>query len=211
MWHLGDHIVVRYWTSGRLSGVIPVTVVEDTHDYVAYYLAAGTPTKYPIDLVDVSPPLESERGGTGIRPWQVTEGVWHTNARLYLVQANTAHALSVFWRDADWSFLGWYVDLQAPLRRIPLGFESEDYTLDIVVKPDGSWSWKDRDEFEAARRVGRFSPAEAEAIRAEAARVIESIETRAWPFNAGWERWRPDSSWTTPTIPSDWDSVREER
>jgi hypothetical protein len=203
----GDHIAVRYRTDGRLSGVIPVTVVENTPQCVAYYLAAGTPSKHPVDVDDALVPLSGERGGVGDRPWRVTDGVWHTNGRLYIIRPGAAHAFSLFWRDADWSFLGWYIDLQAPLRRIPIGFESEDYLLDILVEPDGAWSWKDEDHFEIAQRVGRFSSVEAEAIRSEAARVIETIESRAWPFNAGWERWRPDPSWTIPTIPADWDQT----
>lgn len=209
MWQPGDQIVVRYRTSGRLSGVIPVTVVEDVPECIAYYLAAGIPSKCPIDLDDALNSLGSERGGTGSRPWRVTDGVWHTNARLYLVPPGAAHAYSLFWRAADWSFLGWYVDLQAPLRRIALGFESEDYLLDIVVEADGSWTWKDEDEFDDAQRAGRFSPVEAVAIHAEAARVIERIEARAWPFNAGWETWQPDPGWEIPTIPTDWDANLE--
>lgn len=205
----GDQIVVRYRTSGRSSGVIPVTVVEDSPDCIAYYLAAGTPTKYPVDLDDALIPLGIERGGVGTRPWRVTDGVWHTNGRLYLIRPGAAHAFSVFWSNADWSFLGWYVDLQAPLQRIAVGFESEDYLLDILVEPDGSWTWKDEDEFDAAQRVGRFSPVEAAAIRAEAASVIEQIEARSWPFNAGWKQWRPDPSWKIPMIPTNWDAITE--
>jgi hypothetical protein len=210
-WQPGDQIIVRYRTAGRLSGVIPVTVVADTPTCIAYYLAAGTPSKYPMDVDDVSLPLGHKRGGIGHRPWQVTDGVWHTNGRLYLVPPGAAHAFSLFWRDADWSLLGWYIDLQAPLRRIPQGFESEDYLLDLLVDPDGSWSWKDEHDFAIAQRAGRFSPADAAAIRAEAQRVIQTIESRAWPFDAGWEQWRPDQSWTIPTIPAGWDAVTEDR
>lgn len=211
MWQSGDQIVVRYRTSGRLSGVIPVTVVKDAADCIALYLAAGTPSKYPVDLDDALTPLERERGGVGDRPWRVADGVWHTNARLYLIPPGAAHAFSAFWRDADWSFLGWYVDLQAPLQRIAQGFESEDYLLDILVEPDGSWTWKDEDEFEAAQHAGRFSPVEVAAIRAEAACVIATIEAQSWPFNAGWEQWRPNPAWQIPTIPADWDAISEHK
>ncbi|HET7036036.1 MAG TPA: DUF402 domain-containing protein [Thermomicrobiaceae bacterium] len=209
MWELGDQVVVRYWTDGRLSGVLPVTVVQDSPDSIAYYLAEGTPCKHPVDLDAASIPLGDERGGIGHRPWGVADLKWHTTSRLYLVTPGAAHAFSVFWRATDWSFLGWYVDLQAPLRRTRRGFESEDYLLDIVVAPDGSWKWKDEDEFEISQRAGRFSSAETAAIRAEAARVIERIEARTWPLDAGWEDWRPDPAWPIPMIPDGWNAVDE--
>jgi protein associated with RNAse G/E len=44
--------------------------------------------------------------------------------------------------------LGWYVNLQCPYRRTPLGIEAMDLMLDIVVEPDMTWRWKDDDEFD---------------------------------------------------------------
>ena len=201
---------MRYRTSGRLSGVLPVTVVQDTPDFAAYYLVAGTPYKYPVDIDDGLSSSGRERGGVGDYPWRITDGVWHSTGRLYLAPAGAAHVISAFWRATDWSFLGWYIDLQAPLRRIAQGFESEDYLLDILVTPDGSWSWKDEDEFEIAQRFGRLSLSEATAIRDEAAKVIERIEVWSWPFNAGWDYWQPDLSWPIPMLPDDWDLTHNE-
>lgn len=75
--------------------------------------------------------------------------------------------------------------------------------LDILVEPDGTWRWKDEDEFAAAIEIGRFTLDEAAAIRAEGKRVIQRIESRAWPFDAGYEHWRPDPNWP---IPASWES-----
>jgi len=36
--------------------------------------------------------------------------------------------------------------------------------------------------------------------------VIERIEARAWPFDAGYEHWRPDPSWPIPGMPAGWNS-----
>ena len=62
------------------------------------------------------------------------------------------------------------------------------------------------DELNRAQTFGRFSAADIAAIGAAADRVIETIETHAWPFNAGWEQWRPDPAWAIPTIPPNWDA-----
>jgi hypothetical protein len=77
--------------------------------------------------------------------------------------------------------------------------------LDAQVAPDLTWRWKDEDEFAAAQRLGRFTPAEAAAIRGEAETALTAVATRAWPFDAGWERCRPDPSWPIPALPSEWD------
>jgi hypothetical protein len=41
-------------------------------------------------------------------------------------------------------------------------------------------------------------------VRREGERIIAEVETRSWPFNAGFESWRPDPSWTVPELPAHW-------
>jgi len=56
------------------------------------------------------------------------------------------HAESLLWRDADDTFLGWYVDILLPLRRTDLGFDTRNLVPDIVIGPDRIWHCKDEDE-----------------------------------------------------------------
>ena len=121
-----------------------------------------------------------------------------------IARPGAAHLVSLFWADADWTFLDWYIDLQAPFVRTPLGFDSRDDVLDIVASPNLTWKWKDEDEFADAQRIGRFTPVEAAEIRREGERVIETIESGGWPFNMGWESWRPDPNWPIPAVPKGW-------
>ena len=88
----------------------------------------------------------------------------------------------MFWRDG--AFEHWYVNFEQPLRRSPVGFDTFDEKLDLIVQPDGRYVWKDEDELEQAAALGLVDAA---AVRAEAARVLEE-----WPFPTGWEDWRPD-------------------
>jgi hypothetical protein len=44
-----------------------------------------------------------------------------------------------YWADATDVFLGWYFNLQTPLRRSTVGFDLWDQLLDIVVRPDRTW------------------------------------------------------------------------
>jgi len=197
MWSEGDRIQLRYVHEGRLSRIHPVTVVEDAPDSIALYLAAGTPLRVRVQL-DGSP-IErtlSYRERFAL-PWRLGEGLWHGHSVLQLARPGDAHSVWAVW-DERHAFEGWYVNLQAPLRRIGVGFETADHVLDIVVDRDLAWRWKDEDEFAQAVEVGRFTPAEADEIRAEGERAIAAIEARTWPYDAGWDEWRPDPRWPIP-------------
>lgn len=202
MWSRGDQIILRYGSPGRPAWVGGVTVVEDSAECIVLYLAAGTPILVPVYLDGTEIPRAIPYEERYALEWRLGAGIWHSTARLLIARPGAAHAFSAFWKADDWTFLAWYVDLQAPFRRTADGFASEDYVLDIVALPDGPWYWKDEDEFAAAQRVGRFSTEQAAAIRAEGEAVVEMIESRRWPLNAGWERWRPDPEWPIPELPN---------
>ena len=208
-WQAGDQIVLRYWVTGKPgpTGGYPATVVRDDQDCIAVLLAAGTPIKHPVRLDGSALPRTLPYEERYRTPTRIGDGFWHTNSRLMLARPGAAHAFSAFWLAEDWSFLGWYVDLQAPFKRTAVGFDSEDYVLDLVVEADLAWRWKDEDEFADAQRIGRFTPAQAAKIRAEGERVIASIEDASWPCDAGWEAWRPDPAWPIPDVPEGWDRV----
>jgi hypothetical protein len=71
-----------------------------------------------------------------------------------------------------------------------------------VPADTGEPQWKDEDELEAATRQGRVTADEARALRAEGERVVAE---RPWP--TGWEDFRPDPAWTTPSLPDGWDDA----
>ena len=48
-----------------------------------------------------------------------------------------------------WEFSFYFVNLEAPLARSAVGFDSRDHVLDICVRADPSWYYKDRDELDA--------------------------------------------------------------
>ncbi len=101
---------------------------------------------------------------------------------LWIIHPGDWHSTWVSWRP-DGSHLGWYINLQAPMRRNPIGFEAMDLMLDIVAEPDLSWIWKDRDEFDeiVARRI--FDADTARRVTNEALSVIEDIENHRAPFD----------------------------
>jgi hypothetical protein len=127
------------------------------------------------------------------------ELVWSRTQRLRFVREGAGHTVELFW-DEDWGFLGWYVNLQAPLVVRGDRFNTTDLELDIAVRPDGTWEWKDEGGFAEMQQLGILDADAAAAVRAEGERVVAE---RPWP--TGWEEWRPPSHWEPLELPEDWD------
>jgi hypothetical protein len=129
--------------------------------------------------------------------WEL-EDTAPTRDQICVAHPGRAHSIYLFWKD-EGELEHWYVNFERPLRRTPVGFDTFDEKLDLIVQADGSCRWKDENELEQAAALGLL---DAEAVRAEAARVLEE-----WPFPTGWEDWQPDPSWPLPQLPEGWDVV----
>lgn len=188
----GEIVALREIWKGRVWKARPCTVVHDLPEQLALYIPKGTKTKIP--------------PGSGIPRdhWKLEEGEW-TLDTLRLTTPGEPHSVLLWWPEGQ--FAGWYVNLERPLERTPLGFDYLDLELDIRVRLDRSWEFLDEDEFEEAQRLGVISAEEAAAVRAEADRVIERIQSWQSPFCDGWEQWRPDPAWPVPTLPRAWNVV----
>jgi hypothetical protein len=97
-------------------------------------------------------------------------------------------------------FRGWYVNFQScPIPR-PYGFDLVDHTLDIVVRPDLSWYWKDEDELQLALDKGALDQQLADSIRATGEEVVKLIDSRATPFDNRWTEWHSSHHPSWPAI-----------
>lgn len=185
-WLPGDTVALRYIRRSGEPGMSWPTLVVRDDDLVALFVPRGTLHKRwdsSRQLVDV--------------PWR------HDMLRLMFPGAH--HSIWLFWDDR--LFTGWYVNLEEPFRRTPIGFDTNDHQLDVVVAPDLSWQLKDADVLDSWTDRGIYSREFAAAVHEEAQRVIEIIERRGSPFCDGWESWEPDASWATPRHRDDWESV----
>ena len=206
-WAPGDAVALRWRREGKLGHVNAVTVVEDSPELIALYLAAGSPMKRPVGPDGRAwreiPAHERFR----LSDWAHADGPWRDTNVLQLARPGAHYGFWAFWDAESWEVRGWYVNLQAPLQRTAIGFDSRDYVLDVWVDAEGSWHWKDEEEFAEARRAGRFTAAEAKLVRAAGEEAIAVLEAGAWPLGHGWESWRPDPSWPVPGLPAGWDAV----
>jgi hypothetical protein len=188
----GDAVLLRSVYDGRVRWAFPHRFVANDGDRVALYLAPGT---HGVWMGRGPDGRYLERWARGDDPHP---HVWHTHHILWLVRPEETHMLGLLW-DERWGFRGWYVNLQAPITATRLGLDTADWALDVWIEPDGSWSWKDEDDFAEAQALGIVDAAEAAAVRAEGERVIAE---RPWP--TGWEEWRPDPAWTQQPLPAGW-------
>jgi predicted RNA-binding protein associated with RNAse of E/G family len=112
----------------------------------------------------------------------------------------------VFWFGDQREFRGWYVNLAEPIRRTERGFDTQDHELDVWIRPDGSWEWKDDELLDDWVARGRLSDEEVAEIRAEGARVVADVEAgRQW-WSDEWSKGSPDPSWTGVELPPGWDA-----
>jgi Protein of unknown function (DUF402) len=127
--------------------------------------------------------------------------VWERSHVLRFMREGDAHTVELFW-DEECEFLGWYVNLQAPLTVVGDRFDTTDWALDVWVERDGRWEWKDEDHFAAAVERGFLDAATAAEVRGEAERVVAA---KPWP--TGWEAWRAPPQWGPLQLPEDWHVV----
>jgi uncharacterized protein len=206
-WAPGTQVLWRYRENGaeqaRFHICRPVTVVRDTEDVLAVWLAPGTECVRPA-MADGTPVHEEPLATRYTAPRRTVRDRWHGMGVLKL--ARPAEPWSVWlWWDPDWHFRNWYVNLESPHTRSADTVDSEDHFLDIDVFPDRSWRWRDEDEFEQARHDGLLSAAQAEAVRTAGRAAVAAVTAWAAPFRDGWEDWRPDPAWPVPRLPDDWD------
>lgn len=125
----GTSIAMREVWDRKLWAVRPMITVRDDDDLIATWMPRGTPWRRCRSL-DGSPLRIPSK------PWTFIDDVrWFSLDVLQLTPPDAAHAVWCTW-EPDGRFYGWYVNLQQPLRRTPLGFDYMDLALDIVVTPD---------------------------------------------------------------------------
>ncbi|MFE7755722.1 DUF402 domain-containing protein [Streptomyces sp. NPDC057418] len=205
-WAPGDRILWRYRDNGGDRPVHicrPVTVVQDTEELLAVWLAPGTECVKPV-LADGTQVHAEPLATRYTRPRTTVRSRWSGTGVLKVARPGDPWSVWLFW-DRGWLFRNWYVNFEEPRSRWAGGVDSQDHFLDISVHPDRSWRWLDEDEFAQAQRVGLIDGATARQVREAGRAAAEVIRGWGTPFRDGWEQWRPDPQWPVPPLPDDWD------
>jgi len=194
----GEPIALRQTWGGRVWAARPATVVQDAPEQTMLFIPVGIRWMAPFH--------------DGLR-LKIPQPAFELVPQRY----EQAHILSFSWPDTwyavllflrpDWEPWSWYVNLEEPLRRTRIGFDSLDHELDVIVELDGSWRWKDEDELAESIRRGVIRADEEPRMRADGERAVRRIVEREPPFDQDWSGWRPDPSWPVPELPAGWDRV----
>ncbi|MCL2515125.1 MAG: DUF402 domain-containing protein [Microbacteriaceae bacterium] len=113
------------------------------------------------------------------------------------------------WHDGtDWVG-AWYGNLELPWSRTSIGFDTQDWTLDVVGSGmPGTEDWrvgyKDEDELAFLVEAGELDEGFAARARDAGRRLTDLARGGGWPFGADWAGWAPDSEWGTTGLPDGW-------
>lgn len=159
----GATTLLRGLVDGRVWQVQPATVLADVPGdphapgYTALALVPGT-----VCVVTTSTSSRIRHGSSRsyqwdeipARDWGWSRHVWFgTHVVMHLRQGDWFALWEM--RDAAGELVQWYVNFQDPVRRSRRGFvDTRDLELDLVVRPDGQRTWKDRDDFDDGCRHG---------------------------------------------------------
>lgn len=197
-WAPGTQITWCYGDPGA-DFVSPMTVVRDDADALIAWLAVGTAVHRMIRADGRG--LRAARDDAFTAPRQQIRAAWERFSVLRLYRPGDHWSLWHFFDGETGEFAGWYANLEAPHERSGLTTRSHDHVLDLVVGLDRVTHRKDADELDLAVEQGRFTPAEADQIRATATWVEQLAAAWERPFSDGWADFAPDPAWPIPPLP----------
>jgi hypothetical protein len=210
----GQVVLRRCFQRGQtISSVAYGRVVSDDERGLLLWIADGSPLAWLMP-VDERSPHRMPFPELLRAPKRLEQRAWQGGGILILMPSRTAHSVWWFWRDARDGFSGWYVNLEAPATRWcdgdVAGVDTVDQDLDIVVRPDRSWQWKDEEDFaERNAYPEHYWVDDPAAVRAEGERLVKLIEAGGFPFDGTWCDFRPDQAWMVPDeFPVGWDRPR---
>jgi hypothetical protein len=198
-WDQGAVVVRREVWRGRPWLANPLYVVADDDDLLILYQPEGSP--FGFGAGDDWPTASGRHPYEGRTSW-VGEGP------LGLHRPGDPYAVWAYWGGPDRLFLGWYVNIQVPFRRTPLGIDSLDLELDLLVTPQLAVTVKDEDHVDQSAALGRFSAEDAAAIHALGAQVKRRIEEEGAWWDRSWSTWRPPPELLVPpTLEYGWEQI----
>jgi hypothetical protein len=176
---------------------IPVHVVDHDEDSLIAYIAPGS----DLGTADGEWPTADGR-----HPWH-DRSEWQGHGVLMLHRRGDPYSVWHFWAGDDRDFAAWYVNLQAPYELTTLGFDTQDFELDLVVSPDGSWMLKDDELLDQRVAEGRFRADHADWIRSIGHDLTAQLDRGDMPWSQHWSTWEPPADWHSARLPDGWEHL----
>ena len=178
----------------RPWAAVPVHVVHHDGDSLVAYIAPGA----ELGTAEGDWPTRDGR-----HPWHGRR-TWQGHGVLMLHRRDEPYSVWHFWTGEDRTFAAWYVNLQAPYDITSIGFDTQDFELDLVVSPDGSWTLKDDDLLDERVAEGRFRADHADWIRSIGHDLTQRLDRGEMPWSDRWAGWVPPKEWRDTRLPGGW-------
>jgi hypothetical protein len=179
----------------------PVHIVEDRDDALISYVGPGA----ELGFVDGVWPTAS-----GAHPWR-DRTRWEGHGCLMVQRPGDMFAVWHYWHGPDRRFLCWYVNVQAPFQRTAIGYDTQDFELDVVVFPDGRWVFKDREVLADRVSEGRLSQRLVERVVQFGDELAEELDAGRMRWDERWADWTPPSTWHDADLPAGWSAMASPR
>ena len=206
MWKPGDVIAWRGIFGRRVWHVQPTIVVKDSPQELLLTLLPGT------ECIAEETYLRGKKDSNRRwefkdSDWKLEKYTWQTNRLLLIFEPEKFYSIIHFWNNTSHEFLCYYINFQEPFRRNAYGVDTLDLDLDIIIRPDLSFEWKDEDDYQQAIEHGVIFPEWVQGIEAAKKDVFAKLERRQYPFDGRWLNWMPDPNWEPPKLPVNWDKI----
>jgi Protein of unknown function (DUF402) len=199
----GSIAVRRDVLRGKVRSAWPGRVVHDTGDEITWVCWAGTELMGEADAAAAwrsGNPLPHNLPKFASGEWSLGTSVLTDGSILGYQLPDLWFSVLLFYQ-ATGEFRSWYVNFEQPYRRTPIGIDTCDKTIDLVFYPDGTYRWKDEDEYAQARRLGLVTDAQHAEIERAKGQAFAMFEQRTGPFEERWVAWRRDPAWPLPVLP----------
>jgi hypothetical protein len=206
-WQPGEVVAFRWMVNGRPLIAQASLVVADTPDEVALLLLPGAEVRKPDGLWSGTARVWDRWAAQRANDWVLQPGTWRTNRMLMLVRPANWYAVMYFWPADTGVFDCYYVNFQLPLQRTPVGFDSFDLELDLVMEPGGPWHWKDEEDYRAGIAAGFILPEWTAQIDRAKETLFTQMTARTYPFDGTWISYQPPVHWAPPSLPAGWNDI----
>lgn len=204
----GSTVVRRDVSRGKVWSATPYRVIRDTGNELTLACWPGVEMLAPATWIEWLRTGDADARMQGVSRlaagrWELGPWVWQDTTVLVRCSAGDFFSVKRLF-DATGRGGGWYVvDLALPFARTPLGIDTLDLLVDLVVDADLSdYQWKDEDEYAQARRLGVVDDALHRQVAAAREQVVALVEARQGPFAEDWTSWRRDPTWPLPALPT---------
>ena len=200
----GADVVVRDVIFGRPYAVWPQRVISDDGFELALVLPPGTSGIGPATWIrSLRGKDQTARAGIlsalATQRCEVDTWIWRRTTVLAFLYPDRFFGVKPMWEGER--LLCWYVDFQVPYQRTAVGVDTCDLHLDLEVRPDFSYRWKDEDEYAQARRLGLVSDRCHKRVDEARGQALAMVEQRQGPFAEAWDRWCPKPGSPLPAMP----------